>query len=202
MDSTPVETQPDLIPCAIPWEIRHQSAQVRALPDRDVKQRGVPQRFDHIDAPHQVRALRRRQVEELGSDSQGDGTAFRQIRRGGQPQSGLWFGKTDDLWRFGKPQGWGGPWWEAPILAETPSDPYLMTGFDKKVLHLYHNDAKTVEFRVEVDVLGNGSWQPYTTVPVGPGGYAHHEFPEAFSAHWVRVTIDQTCRATAYFVYT
>ena len=25
-----------------------------------------------------------------------------------EPQSGLWFGKTDDLWSFGKPKGWGG----------------------------------------------------------------------------------------------
>jgi len=28
----------------------------------------------------------------------------------GQAQSGLWFGKTDDLWSWGKPKGWGGPW--------------------------------------------------------------------------------------------
>ncbi len=33
-----------------------------------------------------------------------------------EPQSGLWFGKTDDLWNFGKPAGWGGPWWETPVL--------------------------------------------------------------------------------------
>jgi len=25
----------------------------------------------------------------------------------GEPQSNLWFGATDDLWRFGKPAGWG-----------------------------------------------------------------------------------------------
>ncbi len=33
----------------------------------------------------------------------------------GEPQSGLYFGKTDDLWQFGKPSGWGGPWWEAEV---------------------------------------------------------------------------------------
>ncbi len=27
----------------------------------------------------------------------------------GQPQAGLRFGKTDDLWAWGKPAGWGGP---------------------------------------------------------------------------------------------
>ena len=25
----------------------------------------------------------------------------------GQSQGGLWFGKTDDLWQFGPPRGWG-----------------------------------------------------------------------------------------------
>ena len=51
----------------------------------------------------------------------------------GQSQSGLWFGKTDDLWTFGKPQGWGGVWRRDNITAGEPSDPYLLTGFDKKV---------------------------------------------------------------------
>lgn len=45
---------------------------------------------------------------------------------GGQPQSGIW---------FGKPKGWGGPWRAAALKAGEASDPFLMTGFDKKVLH-------------------------------------------------------------------
>lgn len=120
----------------------------------------------------------------------------------GQPQSGLWFGKTDDLWNFGKPTGWGGPWWEACVQADVPSDPYLMTGFDKKVLHLYHDLERAVDFSVEVDCLGNQTWKTYAVLSVGGGEYVHHEFPEAFSAHWVRVTAEANCRATAYFTYT
>jgi hypothetical protein len=55
----------------------------------------------------------------------------------GQSQSGLWFGKTDDLWTFGgKPQGWGGPWKFDAVAAGEPSDAYLMTGFTNKVAHL------------------------------------------------------------------
>ena len=53
----------------------------------------------------------------------------------GQSQSGLWWGKTDDLWGFGKPQGWGGPWRYDAVQAGVPSDPYLMTGFVNKVAH-------------------------------------------------------------------
>jgi hypothetical protein len=119
-----------------------------------------------------------------------------------EPQSGLWFGKTDDLWQFGKPAGWGGPWWETPVEAGVPSDPYLFTGFDKKGLHLSHQSSGEVRFTVEIDFLGNGSWHPYTTIPVGPKGYAFHNFPSAFSGHWLRLTSDQPCVATAHLHYT
>ncbi|MEN6427865.1 MAG: hypothetical protein ABFE13_21125 [Phycisphaerales bacterium] len=119
----------------------------------------------------------------------------------GQPQSGLWFGNLDDLWRMGKPAGWGGPWWNTPITAGEVSDPFLMTGFDKKVVHLTHEANEPVRFDLEVDFLGDGSWKPYRFFDVDPGGYAHHEFPDGFSAHWVRVKVDKDCVATAHFMY-
>jgi len=121
---------------------------------------------------------------------------------GGQPQSGIWFGKTDDLWQFGKPQGWGGPWRKTSIEADSPSDPYLMTGFEHKVLHLVQEGAASTDFTIEVDFLGNGSWQKYETLKVGDGEYKYHVFPDGFSAHWVRVTSSSQCKATAHFVYT
>jgi len=31
--------------------------------------------------------------------------------------------------------------------------------------------------------------------------YIHHEFPDGFSAHWVRASIDKSWKATAYFIY-
>jgi hypothetical protein len=120
----------------------------------------------------------------------------------GQPQANLWFGKTDDLWQFGKPTGWGGPWREQPVEAGVPSDPYLMTGFEHKVLHLAHDADQGVAFTVEVDFLGTQAWQTYETIRVPARGYAYHTFPPGFSAHWVRVTADADCRATAYLHYT
>ena len=120
----------------------------------------------------------------------------------GESQAGLWFGKTDDLWQFGKPKGWGGPWWEKQVSAGEASDPYLMTGFDQKVLHLYHDSDEPVRFTIEVDFLGNQTWKVYDAITVQPGAYVHHEFPIGFSAHWIRVTVDVNCKATAYFIYT
>ena len=120
----------------------------------------------------------------------------------GEPQSGLWFGKTDDLWQFGKPAGWGGPWWNAEVGGGKPSDPYLMTGFDKKTLHLRNESESAVTFTVEVDFMGDGQWARYCAIEVAADDYVPHVFPDGYSAHWVRVIADNDCIATAYFTYT
>lgn len=120
----------------------------------------------------------------------------------GEPQSGIWMGKTDDLWKLGKPKGWGGVWWQDPVQAGVPSDPYLMTGFDQKCLHLNHAGTGEVRFTVEVDFLGSGQWNKYAEFVVPAQGYVHHEFPRGFSAHWLRVTANQNCIATAQLHYT
>jgi hypothetical protein len=120
----------------------------------------------------------------------------------GEPQSNLWFGTTDDLWSFGKPQGWGGPWFDTVIAPNEPSDPYLMTGFDRKCLHVSHDSNEEVSFEIEVDFLGNGTWHTHQYVNTRAKGYGCYVFPEGFSAHWARVLADKACKATAQFVYT
>ncbi len=120
----------------------------------------------------------------------------------GQPQSGLWFGNIDSLWNMGKPKGWGGPWWKTEVETGAQSDPFLMTGFDKKVLHLTQQSEGAAMFTVEVDFLGDGSWHDYASFELRPGQYLHHEFPDGFSAHWVRLRAHSACTATAYFHYT
>lgn len=119
----------------------------------------------------------------------------------GQPQAGLWFGKTDDLWSWGKPTGEGGVWANDDVIAGMPSDPYLMYGFTKKSFHLWHDKKEPVSFNIEVDVVGNGEFKSYKTLTVGSGEYCHYEFPESFSARWVRVTSTKNCKATAWFIY-
>ncbi len=119
-----------------------------------------------------------------------------------EPQSGLWFGKTDDLWRHGKPAGWGGPWWDDDVRAGEPSDPYLMTGFVYKCIHLAAGAKAGAAFTIEVDFKGCGDWRKYRTIDVPAGGYECHVFPTGFSAHWVRVVADRDCCATAQLAYT
>ncbi|MEA3402940.1 MAG: hypothetical protein U9R79_16995, partial [Armatimonadota bacterium] len=120
----------------------------------------------------------------------------------GQPQANLWLGKTDDLWSFGRPAGWGGPWRRTRVEAGEPSDPFLMTGFQRTCLHLSQLSAGPVEFTIEVDALGDGTFAAAEAVTVGGGEQRTHVFPEGFSAHWTRVVADRDCTATAQFVYT
>jgi hypothetical protein len=120
----------------------------------------------------------------------------------GQPQSGLWFGNIDDLWTMGKPAGWGGPWQETLVKAGEVSDPFLMTGYDAKVLHLTCKAKQPVRFEVEVDFLGDGHWMPCESFDLTrKKPYVHHEFPHAFSGHWVRIKVNKDCTATACFIY-
>ena len=119
-----------------------------------------------------------------------------------EPQSAVWMGKTDDLWKLGKPKGWGGPWWETKVKAGEPSDPFLMTGFEHKCIHLSQRGKKKIRFTLEVDFLGSGDWHDYREFEVGPDGYEAFPFPPGFSAHWIRVRTDRDAVCSAQLHYT
>jgi hypothetical protein len=131
------------------------------------------------------------------SDAQPDGHYFKPA----DSTAGLWFGAVDDLWRLGKPVGHGGPWNKTSIKASEPSDPYLMTNYDKKTLILSHDSPNPVTFTIEVDPANVGYWKTYKKITAPPGEPTTHLFPTGFGAYWVRVTADNPCKATATFVY-
>jgi len=119
-----------------------------------------------------------------------------------EPQSGLFFGKTDDLWSFGKPAGWGGPWWETPVEAGVPSDPYLMTGFDQKCLNVENFADSEITIAVEIDFHGHGRFGAVDSLTVPAHSTVAHVFPPGFSAHWVRLVSDRDTVASAQLFYT
>lgn len=114
---------------------------------------------------------------------------------------GLWFGVVDDLWKLGRPVGYGGPWRATQVEAGVWSDPYLMRGFDEKVLELSHDRPTAVRFRIELDVSDVGDWVHYVTFEVGPGESLVHRFPIGFMAGWIRVQASENCAATAQLRY-
>jgi hypothetical protein len=113
----------------------------------------------------------------------------------------LWFGAVDDLWKLGKPVGCGGPWKHTPVQAGQPSDPYLMTGYDRKTLTLSHRENASVAIRVEVDIDGNGTWKAYETFDVPVAQTVRHRFPDAFGGYWVRTVTSANAVATAQLLY-
>ncbi|MCA9209620.1 MAG: hypothetical protein KDA55_14745 [Planctomycetales bacterium] len=113
----------------------------------------------------------------------------------------LWVGAVDDLWKFGKPRGAGGPWFQSDVVAGQPSDPYLMTGYDRKHLTLTHSHDTAVTFELQVDYTGTGQWATYQTLHSSPNEKTMFEFPDAFAAYWIRLVPSHNCQATATFVY-
>ncbi len=119
----------------------------------------------------------------------------------GQPQAGLWFGKTDDLWNFGPLQGEGGVWLDSKVKAQQPSDPFLTYNFGKKGLNLWHDQSGNVTFTIEADVVGDGTFKTYTKITVKPGEFKNIELPDSFNPKWIRLATDKDCVATGYFTF-
>lgn len=113
----------------------------------------------------------------------------------GQPQSNLWFGTFDDLKTWGPASGYGGPWVKDKVKAGNTSDPFLVSGFDRRVLHL--SASPGARFTIEIDPRGHNEWQEHTAVDVE--GYAVVTLPDSLKAEWIRITVDKDCEATAYF---
>ena len=121
------------------------------------------------------------------------------IIRSDDGKAALWVGAIDDLWKFGKPRGKGGPWMKTTVKAGVPSDPYIMTAFDKKTITL---DAdKDTMILVEVDITGYGDWVNYTTLELKAGKTLSHTFSSDFAAYWVRVSSKNDCQASAQLTY-
>jgi hypothetical protein len=113
----------------------------------------------------------------------------------------LWVGNVEDLWKLGKPRGVGGPWKETSVEAGQPSDPYLMTGYDRKSVQLSHDAAVPVRFDLEVDLTGEGLWVSQEQRIVAPGAGISFRLPDELSAYWLRVRVDTACHATAQCAY-
>lgn len=103
----------------------------------------------------------------------------------------------------GAAQGSGGVWLNEAVAAGVPSDPFLVNGFESRVVHLAHNAGQPVQFTIEMDAAGDGQWQVYKTVAVPASGYAAEILPAGFAGQWIRFTPDQAVSsASAYLTLT
>jgi len=123
------------------------------------------------------------------------------IFRSNDGQANVWVGVVDDLWRLGKPRGQGGPWMHSSVKKMEPSDPYLMTGYDRKRLELSNEGNQPAKFTLEADVTGEGKWVPVKEFVLKPQESARHAFPNWFQAYWVRLISNQDTTGTAQLSY-
>ena len=121
------------------------------------------------------------------------------IIRSPDGKAALWAGAIDDIWKMGKPRGQGGPWKDTSVKAGEASDPYLMTGYDKKSLTLACE--KDAVITAEIDLTGDGNWVAYRSFEVSAGEPIVHDFPEAFSAYWIRFKSEKDTKATVQLDY-
>ena len=123
------------------------------------------------------------------------------ILRSNDGQANVWVGVVDDLWKLGKPRGKGGPWMHSSVKKMEPSDPYLMTGYDRKRLELSNEGNQPAKFILEADVTGEGKWAQVKEFVLKPQESARHEFPNWFQAYWVRLISNQDTTGTAQLIY-
>jgi len=107
--------------------------------------------------------------------------------------------RANYMWQAGKAVGTGGPWKDTSVKARTPSDAYLMNGFDRKSLDLVADRDVTVT--LEVDVDGWGTWVKAADYRLRAGEAMHVDYPRAFGGYWARVSASADCTATAQFTY-
>ena len=113
----------------------------------------------------------------------------------------LWAGVVDDLWKLGRPVGKGGPCQDTKVEAGKPSEPYLMTGYEKKSVELSHKSDSSLSLTLQVDIDGAGTWVDYQSFDVPAGKVVTHDFPAGFSAYWVRAVSDRDATVSTIFTY-
>ncbi len=132
---------------------------------------------------------------------QGDAANNSHIIQSEDGKAAVWAGAIDDLWELGKPTGKGGPWKDTQVVANVPSDPYLIGFYDKKTLELSHDSSAPVTFKIEVEPIGHGPWMTYKEVVVKPGETFSYTFPDSFQARWIRFQSASACKTTAWLRY-
>lgn len=129
----------------------------------------------------------------------GDETALFGNHYAGRCISNLWFGTWNDLTTWGPRRGYGSVWQNDLVRANQSSDPFFVSGFDNRILHISHDNFSPVKFTVEIDVKGDGNWQSYKEVTVDRKGYRYYIFPSDFNAQWIRLKSDTDCKVSATF---
>ncbi len=130
-----------------------------------------------------------------------EGKTNRHIIRSSDGKAAVWVGAADDLWQLGKPRGHGGPWKNTLVQADEPSDPYLMSGYDSKILRLENHSVTANIITMECDVAGDGRFSLYQAFTLAPHQSLEVKLPDWLNAYWTRFTAKQDGKISAQLNY-
>ncbi|MEP1489841.1 MAG: hypothetical protein ABJK28_15585 [Algibacter sp.] len=120
----------------------------------------------------------------------------------GQPQSNLWFGSRDEIMNWGPKSAYGAIWLNDEVNAEKPSLPFLISGFDHRILHLNNTGDKSVNITIQIDEKGTGDWKTLKQLVLEKEVYKYFIFNHDLKAEWVRLISNETSKLTATFHFT
>jgi hypothetical protein len=113
-------------------------------------------------------------------------------------QSNLWFGTMADIENWGSPTGHGSVWMNEAVTAGQNSDPFLISGFTSRTLHLRNLGVSAVSVEIQTSP-GTATWTTVRSVSVPAGGYVN-EILNDLAAPWVRLrTFAASTNLTAFF---
>lgn len=113
----------------------------------------------------------------------------------------LWCGEIDDLFRLGKPKGEGGPWVDTEVKAGKPSDPYLLSHYDKKELTLTNKGKQEIMISIEIDPTGDSTWMTFDNIKLSPGQTIKKTLPRYYLGRWIRFTSNKDSIVSAWLIY-
>lgn len=122
----------------------------------------------------------------------------------GQSQSNLWFTSLDTPDHLGPAIGHGSVWLNEAVKAYIPSNPFLLSGFTKRALHLEHNAVADTTFTLEVDQRANNHWTTWKELTLSTETKnTWVEIPADLKGVWLRIKTSRDVDAvSATFQYT
>ena len=123
------------------------------------------------------------------------------IKGPGQSNSNLWFTSLDKPDQLGPITASGAVWLQENIKANTPSEPFLFSGWPKRSVWMSNHGLSNVDVTFEIDTKGDGSWSPLRIEELKSGASKRIEFSEEETGELVRLSSSEDANLTAQFSF-
>ena len=119
----------------------------------------------------------------------------------GQSNSNLWFTSLEKPSQLGPNTATGSVWLEERIEANEVSEPFLFSGWTRRIAWVKNHGKKSAEFTFEIDKNGDKNWEGFKKVKVTEGESVQIEFLPEITGEWIRVVSNAKTIATVNFSY-